>query len=275
MADNRLLQLVDEICPDPYSSEKTVSMAEYRYDADLYNPLDYRNYFFEMIDSLGASTAMAYQQRIISPKSQFDRFVNERSYTDPNYINDIVGTQCLREMRYKDAVKYLGEVDAKYAGHLNVRMNRDPFGYEPTAMKNAEFRYSFAHEMYALEQEMKIVTNPTRKAKLMVRYAIGLRNSFGQCWPLTQYYRGTSFWGAVCDKRDWEQEQLTLRARSRSSHMINQAIALANDQEYIAELLYQFGNFKTIATKYPNTQIGKKVRGKCDKLIDYHTEKSF
>lgn len=275
MADNRLLQLVDEICPDPYSSEKTVSMAEYRYDADLYNPLDYRNYFFEMIDSLGASTAMAYQQRIISPKSQFDRFVNERSYTDPNYINDIVGTQCLREMRYKDAVKYLGEVDAKYAGHLNVRMNRDPFGYEPTAMKNAEFRYSFAHEMYALEQEMKIVTNPTRKAKLMVRYAIGLRNSFGQCWPLTQYYRGTSFWGAVCDKRDWEQEQLTLRARSRSSQMINQAIALTNDQEYIAELLYQFGNFKTIATKYPNTQIGKKVRGKCDKLIDYHAEKSF
>ena len=178
-------------------------------------------------------------------------------------------------MRYREALRYLGDVDSKYAGHLNVKLDDDPFSLKYKQMKNVDFRYNFAREMYSLEQEMKTVSNPTLKAKLMVRYAIGLRNSFGRCWQLTQYYKGSTFWGAVCDKREWEDEWLTDCARKRSKQMINEARNLATDQEYIAELLYQFDNFKTIATQYPNTQIGIKVRGECDKLIDYHTEKRF
>ena len=56
------------------------------------------------------------------PVSELDRYLNTRGYIGSDYLNDIVGTQCLRNMRYKEAVEYLGAVSKAYQKHLNVYM---------------------------------------------------------------------------------------------------------------------------------------------------------
>ena len=251
-------------------------MREFRYAKNKYNKHDYSNHFFEMIDSLGVNTVKRYVRNVEAPQTEMDCYLNARGYTESDYLNDIVGTQCLREMRYGEAVKYLSNVsDAYNRGHLNVVMRYDPFSVEREWLDdNCDTRLEFAQEMYSLEQKIKTTTNPNEKAMSMFRFAIGLRNSFDRCWSLTQYYRGSSFWGCVIDeKRDWEKDQYTKSALNKAQQMIASACATATDNEVAAEIQYQLCNFKTVAEMYPNTAKGELVRGKCDKLYDYHTER--
>ena len=277
MADNRLLGLVD--CCTFYKKknvrgrvkweEATMNMRGYRRDKDAWTP-DYSNSFFEMIDSLGVDNAIAYRNRIVKPINTFDCFLNKRGYVDMEYINDIVGTQCLRALRYGDAVAYLGQISRSFEGHLNTYMGYDPFSYERREiMDDSDFKYRFAREMLMLEQEMKTTADPDRQAEAMIRYATGMRNSFDRCWGLTQYYRGTSYWGQVVEKRDWESEPEAIRARTRSTELFQTACSLFSDRELAAKALYKLNQYRTIAEKCPETEIGQLVRGHCDNLIDY------
>lgn len=277
MADNRLLGLVD--CKTYHKKthvkgrvewvETTSSMSEFRRDKNRRSP-DYSNYFFEMIDSVGIDKVIAYRNRIERPVDTFDRFLNGRGYVDMEYINDIVGTQCLRTMRYGDAVTYLGHIGRSFEGHLNTEIYWDPFSYERRDIKDkSDFKYRFAREMCMLEQEMNKTTDPDRKAEAMIRYATGMRNSFDRCWPLTQYYRGTSYFGQVQEKRDWENEPEAIRAKKRSTELFKTACALLTNRELAAETLYEFNQYRTVAEKYPETEIGQYVCGHCDNLYDY------
>ena len=277
MADNRLLGLVD--CKTYHKEthvkgrvewvETTSSMSEFRRDKNMWSP-DYSNSFFEMIDSVGIDKAIAYRNRIERPVDTFDRFLNGRGYVDMEYINDIVGTQCLRTMRYGDAVTYLGHIGRSFEGHLNTEIYWDPFSYERRDIKDkSDFKYRFAREMCMLEQEMNKTTDPDRKAEAMIRYATGMRNSFDRCWPLTQYYRGTSYFGQVQEKRDWENEPEAIRAKKRSTELFKTACALFTNRELAAETLYEFNQYRTVAEKYPETEMGQYVYGHCDNLYDY------
>lgn len=277
MADNRLLGLVD--CKTYHKEthvkgrvewvETTSSMSEFRRDKNMWSP-DYSNSFFEMIDSVGIDKAIAYRNRIERPVGTFDRFLNGRGYVDMEYINDIVGTQCLRTMRYGDAVTYLGHIGRSFESHLNTEIYWDPFSYERRDIKDkSDFKYRFAREMCMLEQEMNKTTDPDRKAEAMIRYATGMRNSFDRCWPLTQYYRGTSYFGQVQEKRDWENEPEAIRAKKRSTELFKTACALFTNRELAAETLYEFNQYRTVAEKYPETEIGQYVCGHCDNLYDY------
>ena len=279
MADNRLLGLVD--CCTSYKKkyvsgrvqweEATMNMREYRRNKDAWTP-DYSNSFFEMIDSLGVDKAIAYRNRIAKPMDTFDRFLNKRGYVDMEYINDIVGTQCLRNLRYADAAVYLRQIGRSFEGHLNTDMRYDPFSHETRIIHDTyDFKYRFALEMWTLEQEMKTTDNPDRRAETMMRYATGMRNSFDRCWALTQYYRGTSYWGQVVEKRDWESEPEAIRARNRSSKLFKTAFALFSDPELAAKALYEIHQYRTLANKYPDTETGQLVRGNCDNLVDYAT----
>lgn len=277
MADNRLLGLVD--CKTYHKKKHvkgrvewvktTSSMSECRRDKNMWSP-DYSNSFFEMIDSVGIDKAIAYRNRIERPVDAFDRFLNGRGYVDMEYINDIVGTQCLRAMCYGDAVTYLGQIGRSFEGHLNTEICWDPFSYERRDIKDkSDFKYRFAREMCMLEQEMNKTTDPDRKAEAMIRYATGIRNSFDRCWPLTQYYRGTSYFGQVQEKRDWENEPEAIRAKERSTELFKTACALFTDRELAAETLYEFNQYRTVAEKYPETEMGQYVCGHCDNLYDY------
>ena len=284
MADNRLLNIVNKRdfvkCINnwnegsyDYEEVKDSSMPDFRYARHKFNSHDYSNHFFELVDSLGVNTVKRYVQNVNTPQSEFDRYLNARGYTGSDYLNDIVGTQCLREMRYGEAVKYLSKVsDAYNRGHLNVIMQYDPFSVEREYLSSeCDTRLEFAQKMYSLEQKIKTTTNPNEKAMSMFRFAIGLRNSFDRCWPLTQYYRGYLYWGCTIGiKRDWENDQYTKSALNKVKQMIASASSMATDDEVAADIQYQMCNFKTVAEKYPNTHKGELVRGKCDKLYDYH-----
>jgi hypothetical protein len=227
-----------------------------------------------MIDSIGVNTAKQYVASVTAPQGEFDRFLNERSYTEPDYLNDIVGTQLLRHMRYAEAEKYLSKVSKEYYFHHNLVLKYTPFELErENEMFSTTFRYDFAKEMHSLEKQIAATANPNRKAELMVRYAIGLRNSFDRYWSLTQYYRGSSYWGSACDKRDWESDKITLKATKRAEKMCAEACQMVTDPEVGANLNYLLCNFRTVAERYPDTEKGRLVRGECDRLIDYHAER--
>ena len=281
MADNRLLGIVNKRemyewveCNDGYEYKvsEVYTMSGYRYSR-YYPSQDYGNNFFEMVDSLGVNTAIRYVQNVRKPVSEFDRYLNTRGYTGSDYLNDIVGTQCLRNMRYKEALEYLGAVSEAYKNHHNVYMGYDPFSIERKPIKlKVEFRYDFACRMYSLEQNINLTSDPNRRARLLVEYATGLRNSFDLCWALTQYYRGTSYWGQVCEKRDWEKDEYTQTARGRAKELIKLACDIVTDDEVAAEINYALCNYRTVAEKYPYTKKGKLVIGQCDNLRDYHAE---
>ncbi len=267
MADNRLLGLVDRIVVNWNGTTET--LREFRRDKNTHN-LDYSNTFFELIDSLGINQAIAYRHRIEQPGDAFDRFLNARGYVDMEYIDDIIGTKYLRAMRYKEAVAYLGKISRSFEGHLNTQLEYDPFSYERRRLEDrTDFKYRFAREMCMLEQEMKNAADPNRKAEAMFRYAIGLRNSFGRCWSLTQYYFGTIFYGQVQEKRDWSKSPQTLRALERSAELLPKACSLFTDPELAAQSLHKLHQYRTITEKYPETETGHHVRGHCDNLVDY------
>lgn len=284
MADNRLFNLVDRRelygwieTKDgyEYSVENSYTLKQYRY-SENFNSIDYSNHFFEMIDSLGANSAKRYLQNVMNPTSEYDRYLNARGYTGMDYLNDIVGTQYIREMRYGEAVKYLANVSEAYnRHHLNVIMQYDPFCVAREFVESDfDTRYEFAREMYSLELAIKSEKDPNIKAQKMLKYSIGLRNSFDRCWSLTQYYRGESYWGCVIgEKRDWENDKYTTAAKQKAQQYAELACQIATDKEVAANIHYELCNFKTVAEKYPNTEKGTLVRGKCDKLIDYHAER--
>ena len=286
MASNRMLGVVDQQSSYYYDKADerykptTISMEEYRYSAKHYNDYDYRSHFFEMIDSIGLDAAIAYVGNVHAPKSAFDKFLNARGYINDDYLYDILGTQCLRHMRYREAVEYLGKVSKQYQYHHNVYTNYDPFVLDPylhfsgrpSYYDDDDFRYRFAREMHSLEQDISTMQDSNRKAQMMVRYAIGIKNSFERCWALTQYYAGSSYYGQVCEKRDWTEEPPALAARERTHQVIELACSIATD-EAAADIHYQLCNFKTIALQYPDTRKGRLVRGECDNLYDYHAHK--
>lgn len=283
MADNRAFGIVDRYDiydwisdsdggKSEYKVSEVFTMSEFRY-SENFNHYDYSNNFFEMVDSLGVNTAIRYVQNVRKPVSEFDKYLNARGYTASDYLNDIVGTQCLRNMRYKEAVEYLEVVSPAYKNHLNVRMEYDPFSIEKRKItKEFDFRYDFARRMYSLEQSIERISDPNRKALLLIEYIAGLRNSFDLCWGLTQYYRGTSYWGQVCEKRNWEEDEYTQAARDRVKELFELACDIVTDNEIAADINYLLCNFKTIAEKYPDTPKGKLVIGKCDNLYDYHAD---
>ena len=149
-------------------------------------------------------------------------------------------------------------------------MEYDPFSIEKRGIETkSDFRYDFAREMYSLEQGIEMTTEPNRRAQLLLQYATGVRNSFDLCWGLTQYYRGFNYWGQVCEKRDWENDEYTVAARQKAVELSQLACDIATDDETAANIHYALLNFKTVAKKYPNTIKGQLVRGQCDNLVDY------
>ena len=284
MADNRMYGLVDR-CRGykfnvvngeyEYAGEVEYSLKEYRYDEHNFNIIDYSNCFFELVDSIGVDRVVRYVDRVRKPSSEMDAYLNSRGYVGDDYLNDIVGTQYLRNMQYDKAVEYLKLVSEEYnRSHLNVDMYFAPFAvYGDKKGEECNTRYEFAREMLALEQGFQNEQNPNRKAQLMVKFAIGLRNSFDMCWELTQYYRGLTFWGSVCEKRDWEKEAHLAAAMKRVNALVEEANAIITDDEVGAEINYELRNFKIVAERFPNSEKGRLVKGKCDKLYDYHVER--
>ncbi len=182
--------------------------------ADSHNRFDYSNNFFKMIDTIGVKSATAYFQATRNADGLLARFLNRRSYTDNDYLCDIIGTQYLRRMQYGEAAGWFSRIKGDADAMLNTTpyYRYDPFGvwYETTDNRS-NFKLRFARDMYALELAISNSSDPNTKAGKMVRMALGIRNSFGYCWPLTQYY-----YGYFPDSPDWTDGQQRAKALARS-----------------------------------------------------------
>lgn len=266
--DDLSFLIVNELVPKLEKNNKHIRAMQ------LYNYMrgyrSYNNHFFEKIDSMGAETAEKYVLNVRNSKNEFDRFLNDRSYTDADYLNDIVGTLYLRSMNYKKAMEYLGAVSESYKDSLHVKLECDPFEIDKThKYYDNYFKYEFAREMYSLEESIKITSNPDRKAQLMFKMAVGLRNSFYECWPLVHYYMGIGYDYSVTNKRLWAIDKYTKAALARAEKIFEEACSIAGD-DVAASLHYKLKHFRTVATNYPETNEGKIVRGQCDTYKDYN-----
>lgn len=238
------------------------NIEEYRRERGTFNRIDYSTWFFNTINKQTPDAAIAYVERALNPISEFDRYLNDVGYTSPDFLYDIVGTLCLRHMRYQEAERYFSLVSLDYQYMLNVTLKRDPFdALCPEGDRILDFRYRFATTMASLERGIEATTDINRRASLLVKYGIGMGNSVTTCWPLTYY-------GSSCND-DWRGDSVALALHNRAIISINEALSAFTDDELKAEALYALGRHYTVVSSYGYTKKAEFVRRHCDNFYDY------
>ena len=234
----------------------------YRRERGTFNRIDYSTWFFNTINKQTPDAAIAYVERALNPISEFDRYLNDVGYTSPDFLYDIVGTLCLRHMRYQEAERYFSLVSLDYQYMLNVTLKRDPFdALCPEGDRILDFRYRFATTMASLERGIEATTDQNRRASLLVKFGIGMGNSVTTCWPLTYY-------GSSCND-DWRGDSVALALHNRAIISINEALSAFTDDELKAEALYTLGRHYTVVSSYGYTKKAEFVRRHCDNFYDY------
>ena len=294
-ASNRLIQLSSLIetfhyngKDEPYS--KVMTFDEYRNTWPDRNEYDYSNQFFDLITSMSAKEAAEYAERVVNPKSELDRFLDQRGYTDVDYIFEIVGTLYLREMNYSKAIRWLSKVSFNYQSRTNLAkegyFKLDPFSFQGDKKKfindSEDYKLRFAQEMAQLERIIYSNADADRKANAKIRYATGLRNSFGRCWYLTQYGFNVEYasdsdgaWEVYQsdDRRGFRGNLYAQKAYKKVDELMEQALEEFTDMEQAAKAQLAIMNFKSLLEKYPETKAAASVRGRCDNYYDYALQK--
>lgn len=238
------------------------NIEEYRRERGTFNRIDYSTWFFNTINKQTPDAAIAYVERALNPISEFDRYLNDVGYTSPDFLYDIVGTLCLRHMRYQEAERYFSLVSLDYQYMLNVTLKRDPFdALCPEGNRILDFRYRFASTMASLERGIEATTDINRRAQLLLKFGIGMGNSVASCWPLTYY-------GRSCND-DWSSDSVALALHNRAIISINEALSAFTDDELKAEALYTLGRHYTVVSSYGYTKKAEFVRRHCDNFYDY------
>lgn len=274
MADNRLLNLMKVVDTD--MDGKPLTMAAYR-KSHQHNVYDWHNTLFEMLDTVAVDNIIRYLGMVEHPKTITESFLNERGYTNPAYFRDIIGTRMLREMRYSEAEQWLSTVPADFQNELNTYrenyMRRDPFSltFQHIASQ-ADYKYEFAREMSSLERGITVTNDPDRKALLLLKYAIGMKSSVTQCWPLTFYGKSE----ADIDP-EWEPPTEFAKSSQRilasADRFFRQAESTAQSPEIQAQIQLVLGNTGTVMKDYPGTKAASSLRGRCDIYYsDYHLD---
>lgn len=234
-----------------------------------YNEYDYQTDFFINLDSIGVKHVKRLAYRMRNPLCKLDHFLYKYSYNDINYIYDIIGTQLIAEMKYKEAIQYITLIPDNFIQTRNIYKTIEYDAFSSGYIKNQNgksYKLDFAKKMYALEKSIKDAINPNDKAELMLEYARGLQNSISHCWRLTSYYDGE--W--ICYPfHSMYQIHLRDNIAKRSYRIIGNAFKLFTDTERAANALYKWNMYKTAVRKYPKTKIAQYIRGHCDELIDY------
>ena len=110
-----------------------------------------------------------------------------------------------------------------------------------------------------------------------LQYAIGRRNSFEQCWALTQYWRGyvekfepmLQYWDDNYDRYnnilyDYTETAEHTKVEELYQAEIKQALAMMQSDETKAEAEYILGNLRTIVKHYGNTTTAQRIKTSCD-----------
>lgn len=285
-ADNCIFNMVDKvgICeydkdynehwhyvsPDDfrYLSQVLPPDKGYRTSVDSYSP-DYSGDYFMSLDSIGVETVVALAHRIEHPESALDRFLNKGSYTDPQFLADIIGTQYIDAMDYAKAVKYLKRVSPQFnrSRPIYVYTNRNPFNDGKSQPYDPLYKLHFTQKMAVLSNRIAAAKNPDDKAELMLEYNRAIINSTRRCWSLTTYYEGRFINFPYFGHRMLDTYNRMFKFVKEQNR---EAYALFTDNERAAEAYCKYGLYATAAAKYPGTNTVKRYRAKCDNMYDYN-----
>lgn len=278
-----------------------------RYDRAWRNIYDYGSLPFKLMGSL-SSRQLAETSVKMKASNPVYSFLRRYARLDADYVNELTGTLALREQDYTRAFAYFSKVSPGYQKLMNVYRDGylayDPFIYYGTRHRKetrsdsdgeeytVEYEYSegfakarmmtsdnaklnFARQMMLLQKEMKSGRTADERGLARMRYAIGLRNSFEQCWALTRYSEGyvwteyTSYidTGNNLENRipflyeydDSDEVELKMQREIEAS----MASLASDDAKARAELM--LGNVKTIVKRYGDTPTAQYVKSNCDR----------
>ncbi len=254
-----------------------------------FNYHDYSNLMFKMVDSLNSNTIIRYWEATQTPKTPMQSYLLHCSYLDADYWQEIIGTHALRELNYPLAVTHLSKVSSDYQYRTNVYrdngMWRNPFHYNPKYNldpidDNRNYKLTFAQDMAELEQKIAHSSDPNVRARSMILYALGMKNSMNYCWGLT-YYSKTSYQWLWIDGEEEEEykkyfdEYAPAEAKYRTQvwnqadSLIQAAFPLFTDPEQAAMEYSKLAMVWKVAELYPDTETGRWLSRHCDLWEDY------
>lgn len=291
-----------------YSSPtKVLDISAMRESEEYANHIDYGNLSFQMMGSLSSAQLASTYNRIVKDTPLYT-FLRSKARTDKDYYYELIGTLALREENYNRAVTYLSKVSEHYLRTMNIDkdgyLGRDPFSPYPSRwktwtsscaeeetwetenqamnhaiMSNPNAKLDFAHKMQEYKRQMTYGNTSDERGLARMMYAIGRRNSFEECWALTQYWRGGCTGIFEPDLQYWEDDfaqkryaflydyEETIGHKTTEkiyNEELNAALAMLVTDEAKAKAQYTLNNLQTIVKYYGDTSIGKYVKTSCD-----------
>lgn len=279
----------------------SLSLGALRQSEDLWNSHDYCSLSFQLMGSLTSEQLINVKHEIATDNQLFD-YLKKYARHDSDYINELIGTLALREENYQRALLYFSDVSDRYLRTMNIYktryLNRDPFapydgGYYKDEygewvtkqsthrfLKDKYSKYRFAKRMLELQNQMKYGKSADERGMARLKYAIGRRNSFEDCWALTQYWRGEYvglfepllyYWpddNYIKNYDDilYDYERTIGREKTEKIYQdeIKKAMSMLRSDEYIAEANYMLGYFGTVIRDYGNTAAAQHIKASCD-----------
>lgn len=294
-----------------WSSGVLFSLQEMRASEKMRNTLDYATLSFQIMGSLSSDELIKVYSRMKSSSPLYN-YLRTKMRTDSDFYCELIGTLALREENYDRAVKWFAKVSPAYMRTMNVYkcgyLDRDPFSWYPTRWetiqypdrshdsekavehhripRNENVKLEFARRMADYSREMKHAADPDRRAMAALMYAIGRRNSFEECWALTQYWRGSwvvlftpyyeYLWADVVPKDriydflyDYEQTVGHKYTEAVFDKQVREAMRMFTTDEARARAEYLLGNLRTVIARYPSTSTAASIRNTCDNWRDW------
>ena len=251
------------------------------------NEMDFSGCLVDFIMMLKPQELIDYKH-CLKDSSRLVTYLRDGGRNDDDFLNEMIGTLCLRECDYAGAIKWLSKVSPGYQYTLNTYkggyLTRDPFAFTlesrqdakesakqfPRLQNKENIKLNFAKEMYRLEQQMRFGKNENVRAVAKVKYALARYASFSSCWALTAYKDGYVYPNhTVYPKTLPYYHSLKDQEEERMKDMVWDIVESIGDVETAAEVQYLLGNLKTVAKKYPNTSTGKFLSTHCDNWKDW------
>ncbi len=290
-----------------WSPTKVLNISDMRESEEYTNHIDYGSLSFQMMGSLSSAQLASTYNRILTDTPLYV-FLRRKARTDKDYFNELIGTLALREENYSRAVTYLSKVSQHYLKTMNIDKGgylcRNPFkpypsrwevrtpsyaGAEPcefenqsmshTIKSNPNAKLNFARRMQEYKRQITYGHTSDERGLARMMYAIGRRNSFEECWALTQYWRGECTGIFEPDLQYWEDdfaqkryaflydyEELTGHKATEKIYddELKASLAMLTTDEAKARAQFTLNNLITIVKYYGDTSIGQYVKTSCD-----------
>ena len=279
---------------------ESLTVAEIR-DSEVFdNDIDYGCLSFQLMGSLSSSELASVYAGMAARSLLFD-FLRRKIRTDRDYYYELIGTLALREEKYARAVRYLSKVSDHYLLTMNIDkggyLSRDPFspygsrrindgdpdGWEDVAAaphkpaSHCRAKLEFARRMQEYQYKKRFSSSADQRGLARLMYAIGRRNSFEECWALTQYWRGwvgifepsLQYWddGFYKDHYDFLYDYYDTWRSTEEIYQteIDASLAMLSSDEARAKAEYILGNLATVVRRYGDTTTARHVRASCDR----------